>query len=183
MWRQVFEFINSTQSVLLLADYNQLTIDDKEEQRLLERDEGLSSEIKTLCSDLRVLGKRDFKALLKWRLRIRDEIKADADEQRNAISGNADTGIDESSSSDEDEEALEQRLLTEMKTVKDKAAQQVKREKKRLKSKRMKAKARQIMGGETAVDFVDDMELFHLKNIRGSGAVDSLVNGASQVRS
>ena len=113
-------------------------------------------------------------------MRIREEIKTEQDEQRKAM-GDEDSSSDESSGSEEDEGASEQRLLMEMKTVKDKVAAQAKREKKRLKRKRMKSKARQIMGGETAVDFVEDMELFHLKNIRGAGAVDSLVSNSSQV--
>ena len=46
-----------------------------------------------------------------------------------------------------------------------------KREQKKLKVKKMKSKARQIMGGETAVDMVDDMEMFHLDKIKGKGAV------------
>lgn len=33
-----------------------------------------SSDIKANCDDLKVLGKGDFKVLLKWRLAIREEV-------------------------------------------------------------------------------------------------------------
>ena len=71
-------------------------------------------------------------------------------------------------------------MFHEMKEIKERAAARAKRDKKKLKQRRMKAKARQIMGGETGVDLVDDVELFNLKEVRGRGAVDKLVN--DQVR-
>lgn len=33
-------------------------------------------DIKTNCDDLKVLGKGDFKALLKWRLALREEVES-----------------------------------------------------------------------------------------------------------
>jgi AdoMet-dependent rRNA methyltransferase SPB1 len=35
-----------------------------------------TGDIKANCDDLKVLGKGDFKALLKWRLAIREEVKS-----------------------------------------------------------------------------------------------------------
>ena len=115
------------------------------------------------------------------RLRVREALRADADDSEGGSgSEEGQAGPDDDSS--QDEGVSEERLLTDLKAVKDRAAAKVKRDQKKLKKKRMKAKARQLMGGETAVDFVEDMELFHLKNLRGDGAVDEMVEGEAQVR-
>ena len=178
----MLDFINSTAPVVMLGEYHEFTIAGDEAERLVESDQKVAQEIRMCCGDLQVLGKKDFKTLLRWRLKIVEQAKAKAEAEREA--SGADGSAEESSSSEseeEDEEVSEQRLLTEMKSVKDKAQAHVRRDKKKLKGKRMKAKARQIMGGETAVDFVEDMEIFHLKNVKGAGAADDLVNQDGQV--
>ena len=168
------QFVSSSQPVVMLGEYNQFTTDGEEATSLLALEPKLEPELRILCEDLRVLGKGDFKLLLKWRLRVRDAMQT---HKQVAASDSEDR-----SDSEADEEQLEQDLFHEMKEIKDRAAARTKREKKKLKLRRMKSKARQIMGGETAVDLVDDMELFHLKNVRGSGAVDALVERQGQVR-
>jgi len=35
-----------------------------------------TSDVKANCDDLKVLGKGDFKALLKWRLALREEVRS-----------------------------------------------------------------------------------------------------------
>lgn len=36
-----------------------------------------TSDVKANCGDLKVLGKGDFKTLLKWRLALREEVRQD----------------------------------------------------------------------------------------------------------
>lgn len=175
---QLSEFVSSTQPVIMLGEYNQFTTSDGEAAKFLAIEPKLEDEVRILCEDLRVLGKSDFKLLLKWRLRVRNALQA---EQAAGEDASDDESASDSDSAD-DEEKAEQEMFHEMKEIKQRATARARREKKKLKQKRMKAKARQIMGGETAVDLVDDMELFHLKNVRGSGAVDTLVDREGQVR-
>lgn len=37
----------------------------------IREDEATTAEIRLLCSDLQVLGRNEFKALLKWRLKVK----------------------------------------------------------------------------------------------------------------
>jgi AdoMet-dependent rRNA methyltransferase SPB1 len=37
-----------------------------------------TDDVKANCDDLKVLGKGDFKTLLKWRLKLREEVCGDA---------------------------------------------------------------------------------------------------------
>eukprot|EP01052_Picozoa_sp_SAG31_P003639 SAG31_NODE_142_length_22669_cov_18.630040_14_plen_824_part_00 len=170
------EFFHSKAPIAMLADYNQLVWDDKEGRDLLAKSDARVSvdEIKALCEDLRVLNKKDFKTLLLWRRRLEDaqkvETAATAAQRTDASDGSNDDEDDD----DAAEEQNEAKMFEEMKVIKDKAAARVKRDAKKLKRKRMKAKARQIMGGQTGVDIVEDMDMFHLKKLGGIGAVGSL---------
>lgn len=166
------EFMTSQTPIQMLADFNQLIWDDEDGVALLANtDARLAIEIKALCDDLRVLNKKDFKTLLLWRKKLDEEQKRQA--------GPAEESSEEEEEDDEDGELGEAKMFTEMKEIKDKASARVKRDAKKLKRKRMKAKARQIMGGETGVDIVDDMEMFRLKSIKGQGTVDQLTTGGA----
>jgi AdoMet-dependent rRNA methyltransferase SPB1 len=70
------EFIQTTDPIAVLGSYNKLTF-----QQPLNGDVALAAldklpetteEIRNSCSDLRVLGRKDFKLLLKWRLKVRE---------------------------------------------------------------------------------------------------------------
>lgn len=63
------EYIDSPKAIELLGMYGSLTFDDDDSKTLLSH-ESTSAEILELCKDLRVLGKKDFKALIKWRTTI-----------------------------------------------------------------------------------------------------------------
>jgi len=69
----VSEFIRSSDPVAVLGSCNQLTFKTDEEKEWLKLDI-TKPEIKLNCDDLKVLGKGDFKALLKWRLVLREEV-------------------------------------------------------------------------------------------------------------
>ncbi|RSL94174.1 AdoMet-dependent rRNA methyltransferase SPB1 [Fusarium oligoseptatum] len=70
------EFIQTTDPIAVLGSYNKLTF-----QQPLNGDVALAAldklpettpEIRNCCDDLRVLGRKDFKLLLKWRLKVRE---------------------------------------------------------------------------------------------------------------
>lgn len=70
------EFIQTTDPIAVLGSYNKLTF-----QQPLNGDVALAAldklsettnEIRNCCADLRVLGRKDFKLLLRWRLKVRE---------------------------------------------------------------------------------------------------------------
>ena len=69
------EFIQSTDPIRMLATLNKLSFDQKSNgdiaQATLGRLPETTDEIRHSCADLKVLGRKDFKNLLKWRLRVR----------------------------------------------------------------------------------------------------------------
>jgi AdoMet-dependent rRNA methyltransferase SPB1 len=71
------EFINTTDPIAILGSYHVLSFKQPPAGDLalatLERLEETNDEIRTCCEDLRVLGKKEFRNLLKWRLKIREK--------------------------------------------------------------------------------------------------------------
>ncbi|KAG0018743.1 AdoMet-dependent rRNA methyltransferase spb1 [Podila clonocystis] len=72
----VWEFITNAEPIAVLGSVNQFTFKSDDSRKLLKSAE-TTEEIKECCEDLKVLGKKDFKNLLKWRLSIRLEVGLD----------------------------------------------------------------------------------------------------------
>ncbi|KAA8545988.1 hypothetical protein F0562_020561 [Nyssa sinensis] len=117
-----------------------------------------AEEVKALCDDLRVLGKQDFKYLLKWRMQIR---KALSPSQK---ASPATANIEHESKDDEDE-----RMLNEMEELTYSMERKKKRAKKLLAKRRAKDKARKGTGMQVDAleDGYTDHELFSLSSIKG----------------
>ncbi|CCL98991.1 uncharacterized protein FIBRA_00999 [Fibroporia radiculosa] len=67
------EFIRSQDPIAVLGSVNKITFETEEEKDWLKLDI-TTSDITENCGDLKVLGKGDFKALLKWRTSLREEV-------------------------------------------------------------------------------------------------------------
>ncbi|KAJ7225420.1 Spb1 C-terminal domain-containing protein [Mycena pura] len=72
----VAEFIRSPDPISVLGRVNKITFLTEEEKEWYALDI-TTGDIKANCDDLKVLGKGDFKALLKWRLALREELGLD----------------------------------------------------------------------------------------------------------
>lgn len=73
----VTEFINTTDPISILGEYNRLSFDQVPSGDLamatLNRLEDTTDEIRTCCEDLKLLGKKEFRNLLRWRLKVREK--------------------------------------------------------------------------------------------------------------
>lgn len=73
----VTEFINTADPIAILGTYNKLSFQQPPGGDLalstLERLEETTDEIRACCEDLRVLGKKEFRNLLRWRLKVREK--------------------------------------------------------------------------------------------------------------
>lgn len=73
----VTEFINTTDPIAILGSYNKLSFQQSPSGDLalstLERLPETTEEVKSCCEDLKVLGKKEFRTLLRWRLKVREQ--------------------------------------------------------------------------------------------------------------
>ena len=145
---------------------------EKETQDKMEAHEATTSEIKELCADLKVLGKREFKELLRWRLKLRKAFGVEDD--KDAAHGSRqekEQGDDEG-----EEEETEESILEKMREIREylerREHQSAKRRKKQKHKMRREAAIRAKTFGsgiagkaESSEAVVDDDGLFSLQTI------------------
>lgn len=71
------DFIRQPDAVSMLGTYNQISFKAAEDKELLKH-EDTTEDIKANCEDLKVLGKKDFRNLMKWRLSLREHLGLEA---------------------------------------------------------------------------------------------------------
>jgi AdoMet-dependent rRNA methyltransferase SPB1 len=155
------EYITSEKFSDLLAESNCITFDPSHDlTKTILSDLETSEEMKNCCEDLKVLGRREFKLLLRWRLRMRKVLGFDAEEKPVA----AEEAATEANSED-DIEALNESLK-----------KKAKREKRKALERKAKLRIRLNMQMENANDLADgiaDDSLFSLKKVKSSAPVQS----------
>ncbi|KIW21575.1 ribosomal RNA large subunit methyltransferase J [Exophiala spinifera] len=72
----VTDFIHTTDPIAILGSVNRLSFDQSPNGDLamvtLDRLPETTAEVRRCCEDLKVLGKKEFRTLLRWRLKVRD---------------------------------------------------------------------------------------------------------------
>ncbi|KAI7903439.1 Spb1 C-terminal domain-containing protein [Cokeromyces recurvatus] len=169
----IMEFIRSQDPINVLGSYNQFVWESDEARELLKRDI-TTEDVKVNCEDLKVLGKGDFKVLLKWRATIREEYKMDKKEEEAAMN----VPLIEEEPLDEDE-LLEAELAN---LTKEEAAKR-KRERRKANEKKMKLIQRMqlnmIIPTDIALDEngAADDEVFNIKKIKKDESLAKLQEG------
>ncbi|KAL6213617.1 hypothetical protein ACLB2K_013064 [Fragaria x ananassa] len=161
------DFIWSESPLDILGSVTSITFDDV--TSLPIKDHALTTEeVKILCDDLRVLGKQDFKHLLKWRVQIR---KALSPSEKATVTTAPD--VEKENKEDDDD-----KILNEMEELTNAMERKKKREKKLQAKKRAQDKVRKATGMQIDAmqDGYTDDTLFSLSAIKGKKdlvAIDS----------
>ncbi|KAE8686440.1 isoflavone reductase-like protein [Hibiscus syriacus] len=164
------DFIWSDSPLEILGSITTITFEDPASLPIKDHS-STSEEVKALCDDLRVLGKQDFKYLLKWRMQLRKALSPS--EKTTPTTPATATDVDKG-----DEENEDDKLLNEMEELTYAMERKKKREKRILAKRRAKEKLRKATGMQIDAleDGYVDHELFSLSSIKGKkdlAAVDS----------
>ncbi|GAB2252788.1 hypothetical protein Droror1_Dr00005635 [Drosera rotundifolia] len=158
-------FVRSDKYLEILGTMTSISFQDPDSLPL--KDHPLTTEeVKASCDDLGVLGKQDFKNLLKWRIAIR---KALASSKEALTSTNSEDKNKDKKDEEDEEDEEDEKTLNEMEELSQAMERKKKQQKKKLKKRHEKEKARKALGMQTDVmeDGVIDHELFSLASIKG----------------
>ena len=159
----VTEFVESQEPVRLLSDVNQIIFSDactKYKEHPLT-----SEEICRNFEDLKLLGKIDFKKLLKWRTSIRKAFEPEPEPAPSIAKGSAaDRGP-------KTEDEIQEEILK----MRENMLKQVKREKKKTRELAAKERTRQALGMTVnAFSGEEDNELFNLSEAEAADATGDI---------
>lgn len=167
----VSEFIHTTDPIAILGTANQLSFEQSSNGDLalatLDRLPETTQEIRQCCADLKVLGKKEFRTLLRWRLKIRDQfgMSSKAKKQQEKEKEEAEE-VAEVESMDE-----ELKIQEELQKLKDKDSKEKKRERRKENERKQKEIVRMQMHMTTPRDIgleqngpSGEMSMFNIKS-------------------
>ncbi|KAG9791576.1 AdoMet-dependent rRNA methyltransferase spb1 [Exophiala dermatitidis] len=115
----VSEFIHTTDPIAILGTVNKLSFEQSPNGDLalaaLDRLPETTEEIRMCCADLKVLGKKEFRTLLRWRLKVRDKFGMSAKAKKEQEAENKEEGEEVAEVESMDEELKIQEELQRLK--------------------------------------------------------------------
>ena len=146
-------------------------------------------EIRSLCADLGVLGRVDFKNLLKWRLAVRKSRGLDG-KRKAALRGGVAAAHDDDDEDDEtrgdasaDASDSDEKILEEMAELQQGVDARARRDKKKKAKLRAKERMRTALGlvgqDEEGATGASEMDLFSLARIKSKGGLNAVQAAAA----
>lgn len=176
------EFIQTTDPISILGSSNKLTFSQPRNGDValaaLDKLPETTEEIRNCCQDLKVLGRKDFKLLLKWRLKVRD-IFGFSTKDKDPEETIAGEEVVEVESMDE-----ELRIQEELQSMKDKENSKKKRERRKENEKKQREIVRMQLNMIAPMDIgmeesgpIGEGAMFSMKSADKSGALRRLTRG------
>lgn len=169
------EFINVEDPIEALGSLNAIIFDHKAEPELkpIKKLAATSPELLECFKDLKVLGRKEFKLILKWRKAAREELGLEEDKD---ASKNLTDAVNEEDVDDET------KIDRELAALKEKESTRKKRLRRRENERKQKEIIRMQMNMDTPMDIgleagSQDQSLFNLKVAERSGELDNLAKG------
>jgi AdoMet-dependent rRNA methyltransferase SPB1 len=178
------QFIQSTDPIDILGTYNKLSLEQQPNGDIalatLDRLPETTQEIRDCCADLKVLGRKDFKLLLRWRLKVREIFgfasKKKSEEEKKKDEEDGDVDIE---SMDE-----EMKIQEDLQRMKDGESKQKKKERRKENEKKRKDIVRMQLNMTTPMEIgleqsgpLGEDGMFALKTVDKAGAINQVVRG------
>ena len=183
----VSEFIQTVDPIAMLGSLNKLSFEQKPNGDIalatIDKMPETTKEIRDCCADLKVLGRADFKRLLRWRLRVRDifGFSTKKKDEETKAAQEAQEGDEVARIEDMDDEM---KLQEELERLKEKDSK-VKRKQRRVENERkQKEIVRMQMNMTTPFEIgleqagpIGEDSMFALKSIDKAGALSKIARG------
>ncbi|KAH3899539.1 probable AdoMet-dependent rRNA methyltransferase SPB1 [Saccharomycodes ludwigii] len=172
--KPIMSFVETETPIDMLGDINRFTIDEDNHQwKILKKLPETSVELLECIKDLKVLGRKDFKMILKWRKLSRELL-----------------GIEKTEDEDKVEEiplTEEEQINKELKDLQERQRLKLKREKRKKNETKQKELVRMQMNMLTPNDIgieasnIGRESLFNLKTAEKTGILDKLARGKKRM--
>ncbi|CEP64271.1 27S pre-rRNA (guanosine2922-2'-O)-methyltransferase LALA0_S11e00342g [Lachancea lanzarotensis] len=167
--KPIMDFVKTEEPIDMLGSLNKFTVDAEDhEWKILKKLKQTTSEFMACIEDLKVLGKKDFKMLLKWRKAARDILGVDKEEEPTT-------------------EAVplteEEQIQKELQSLQEKQRLNQRREKRKKNEMKQKELTRMQMNMLTPADIgiesadIGRDAIFNLKSAEKTGILDKLAKG------
>ncbi|KIW03481.1 ribosomal RNA large subunit methyltransferase J [Verruconis gallopava] len=184
------EFIQTTDPIDMLGTVNKLSFEQQGNGDLalatLSRLPQTTPEIKECCADLKVLGRKEFRMLLKWRLQVREIFGLSQKKEAHKK-----PELREQKKDDEEEEVAEVESMDEelkiqedLQRIQEKESRAKRKERKKNNERKQKELVRMQMGMEAPMDIgleasgpQGEDALFALKTVEKAGVTAQLAKG------
>uniref|UniRef100_A0A8C3R4M4 FtsJ RNA 2'-O-methyltransferase 3 n=1 Tax=Cyanoderma ruficeps TaxID=181631 RepID=A0A8C3R4M4_9PASS len=184
----LMDFLKAPNPVDFLSKANEITLGDGE----LENHSSTTEELRQCCRDIRVLGRKELRALLNWRTKLRRFLAKKLKEQAKALDINLSSDEEEESREEEKKEKMEAKAaaaeeakeqeevelaLAEMKA--EELAELKRKKKKILKEQRKQRERVELKMDLPGVSIADDGDtsMFSLRSIHRTPLLDELSRG------
>ncbi|GBP69934.1 pre-rRNA processing protein FTSJ3 [Eumeta japonica] len=166
----ISQFLSSEDPIDLLRECSQIVFDDKS----IENHPKTSKEIKECCNDIKVLGRKDLKALLSWMKQIKDWKTAQVDQKDVEKEIETKTLVADSNA-EKDEESIDEHIAE----LQDEERRQLKRKRKQLNKQRQKLAEKMnlkmvLKGDDGPIMESDDM--FKLSDVKNAKELERIVD-------
>ena len=185
----VSEFIQTPDPIAMLGSLNKLSFEQKPNGDIavatIDKLPETTKEIRDCCADLKVLGRADFKRLLRWRLKVREIFgfskKQKEAEEKEAKEKEAQEGDEVTQIENMDEEM---RLQQELERLKEKDSKQKKKQRRIENERKQKEIVRMQMNMATPFEIgleqagpTGEDSMFALKGVDKAGALSKIARG------
>ena len=182
----VSHFINGTDPIAILGTVNKLSFEKNGNGDLamatLDRLPETTDEIRSCCADLKVLGKKEFRSLLRWRLKVRDKFGMSAKKKEEAAKAAEAEEVAEVESMDE-----ELRIQEELQRLGEVQNSRRKKERRKENERKRKEIVRMQMHMITPHDIgmeqygpINDGAIFNLKTVEKVDSPARITDGRMQ---
>ena len=183
----VSEFIQTTDPIAMLGSLNKLSFEQKPNGDIaiatIDKLPETTKEVRLCCQDLKVLGRADFKRLLRWRLKVREifgfSTKKKDEEAKAAKEAQVGDEVAEIESMDEEmqiQEDLERLKEKDSKSRKKQRRNENERKQKEITRLQMNMTTPFEIGLEQAGPYGED-SMFALKAVDKAGAINRIAKG------
>lgn len=181
----VTEFIKTTDPIAMLGSLNRLSFEQPPNGDIaLTALNGLiftTDEIRNCCQDLRVLGRKEFRALLRWRLKVREKFGLTTAQTKKTLE-------EETVSVEPMDEEL--KIQAELQALTEKESALIKRERRKENEKKRREIIRMQLHMTAPMDIgleqashMNEACMFSLKPLDRSGLVNSIAKGKMAILS